>query len=124
MSSAYGAADVHGAVAALAAVDEERAALQPEGARQVRVGAEERVHQRYRGVGRAPPAVISAIVSSAIVSSAIVSSAIVSSAVVSVAELLVESPIGCVARRDIGNSGPVLTAAPMLGRPCVRPPLC
>ena len=80
---AYGAADVHGTVAALAAAHEVGAALQPEGAGQPRVGAEEGVHQRYRGVGRAPPAVSRAIVSSAIVSSAIVSSAIVSRAIVS-----------------------------------------
>ena len=53
------------------------AALQPEGARQPRVGAEECVHQRYRGVGRASPVVSSAEVSSAVVSSAIVSSATV-----------------------------------------------
>ena len=68
----YGAADIQCAVAALAAADEEGAALQAEGAAQPGVRGEERVQQRHRGVGRAPPAVRSAAAGCAMVSGAVV----------------------------------------------------
>ena len=76
----YGAADIQCAVAALAAADEEGAALQAEGAAQPGVRGEECVQQRHRGVGRAPPAVRSAVageVRSAVAGRAMVSGAIV-----------------------------------------------
>ena len=76
----YGAADIQCAVAALAAADEEGAALQAEGAAQPGVCGEECVQQRHRGVGRAAPAVRSAVageVLGAVAGRATVSGAIV-----------------------------------------------